>query len=109
MSTPPLDDMAWRQETARALTPARKAALAVMARHQVDVRCGTRTSVEEASVAHRTAEWLRDRGLVAAYTLQLMAPATPYRQLASFAVTGCRLELTARGLDIVRSLGLDAR
>jgi len=89
-------------DIARALTPARKAALAVMARHQVDVWCTTRTSVEEASVAHRTAEWLRDRGLVIAHT-------PDRRSLARFAVTGCRLDLTVRGFDIARSLGLTGR
>jgi len=77
-------------DIARALTPARKAALAVMARHQVDVWCTTRTSVEEASVAHRTAEWLRDRGLVIAHTPD-------------------RRSLTVRGFDIARSLGLTGR
>lgn len=101
MSMPSLEDMAWRQEIARALTPARKAALAVMAHHRVDVRVATRTSVEEASVAHTTAEWLRDRELVNAVG--------PDGFRARWAVTGCRLELTQQGVDIVRSLGLDAR
>lgn len=101
MTMPPLDDMAWRQEIARALTPARKAALAVMARHSTGVRVATRTSVDDASVAHTTAEWMRDRELVNAVG--------PDGFRARWAVTGCRLELTQQGLDIVRSLGLDAR